>query len=150
MLPITWFLVGDASRALLLRGVAHHPMVVVKEFTHPESRQDVHDLKSDREGRSQHAGQSTFSVALSPKHNAKETEQANFAKELADFLASSSAKQDFERLFLVAPAHFLGILRGKLDTNVSKKVQATFSKDLTNLSLPELSTRLLELTTASA
>jgi len=144
MQPVTWFLVGDASRAFLLQGFNHNTPILVKEFDHPAGREHGRDLVTDAEGRSHNSAGVGGGMTYSPRHNPKENEQAHFVKELADFLADGSSRQSYQELVLVAPPQFLGSLRDALDPQVTKKIKASLDKDLTSLSLTEITARLKE------
>lgn len=145
MQPITWFLVGDSSRARLFQGFDRHTLNLVKEFSHPEGREHQRDIVSAPDGRFQQAGRSEYGVTLEPKHTPEENERTAFAKELALFLEEGANRQDFDRLVLVAPPQFLGALRRELNDQVSKRVAASLDKDLTWMPVPEISERLLSL-----
>ncbi|WP_372991414.1 host attachment protein [Sulfitobacter sp.] len=64
--------------------------------------------------------------------------QADFAKEVSDFLETSFEKGNFERLIVAAGPHMLGVIRDALSEKVSKVVIAEVDKDLTHLPLEDL------------
>ncbi|WP_372994004.1 host attachment protein, partial [Sulfitobacter sp.] len=64
--------------------------------------------------------------------------QADFAKEVSDFLETSFEKGNFERLIVAAGPHMLGVIRDAFSEKVSKVVIAEVDKDLTHLPLEEL------------
>ena len=49
----------------------------------------------------------------------------------------------YERLALVAPPHFLGLLRATISSTVAKRVELTVDKDYTALKADELAERIL-------
>jgi protein required for attachment to host cells len=146
IMETTWYLVGDASRAFLFQRTKHNqPPTLVKEFSHDASRAHESELVSDRQGRNQNSSGGGYSVALSEKTSPKEVEAGSFAKELSHYLSSAHNKQEYNKLILVAPPHFLGLLRGEFNQNVTKSVTASADKDLSNLPMPEMIRRLEDL-----
>ena len=55
---------------------------------------------------------------------------ADFARELAARLRQARVANTFERLVLVAPPKFLGLLRAQLDDPTSARVVGSLDKDL--------------------
>lgn len=77
-----------------------------------------------------------------PDTDAKEVEAIKFAQALANKLDKGCRERSFDRLVLVAPPHFLGLLKGALDDQVHKRLALTISKDLTGFEARELKDRL--------
>jgi protein required for attachment to host cells len=147
MLEVTWYLVSDASRAFLFRRAQHsQPPTLVKEFSHAKSRAHDHELVSDRQGRSQNdASGGGYSVSLSEKKSPKEIEADVFARELSHYLSGAHHRKEYQHLFLIAPPHFLGTLRGELNQSVTSSILSSLDKDLSNLPIHEMAHRLQEL-----
>jgi len=142
----TWVVVADSARARVFRveetsgahgGSQFAPtgealvgaLVEIKDLAHPESLRKASDMASDAPGMTsvQHMP-SKFGMAeiVSPK----EQEAIRFAKEVADYLKHESGSYD--RLYVVAPPHFLGLLRADIDKAVHAKVAGEFHKELTH------------------
>jgi protein required for attachment to host cells len=68
----------------------------------------------------------------------KEVEAQAFARSLAAELEKGLNQNRFERLTLVAPPHFLGLLRGSVSEQVVKRIQQSINKDYTQLAAREL------------
>jgi protein required for attachment to host cells len=68
--------------------------------------------------------------------------EEDFAKELAEAINARAAPHGFDRLVLVAPAHFLSDLRRRLSTTAAGKLAHTLAKDLTNTPDHELASWL--------
>ncbi len=146
----TWVVVADAARArifrvenmevergLARRDVPAHSLVLVeiKDFLHPESRQHENELASDAPGMSSVANmQSKF--GMDEKVSPKQEEGIRFAKEVADFLKIQGA--DYDQLYLIAPPHFLGLIRPNLDKAVMSKLIMEIDKDLSKHSAEEI------------
>lgn len=150
-----WILVSDAGRAVLLRTKENNKpgFNVVGHFEHPDSRAHAREIataangsKSDspppaaHEGSHGAAGRPGAESDTSPK----EVEALRFARELADVLERGLAAHEYEELMLVAPPHFLGILKNTVNAQVSKHIHSTVDKDYTSLELPELEERLYQ------
>ena len=146
MQAIHWFLVADASRARLFCSIERtRAPVLVQEFDHAKSREHDHELVTDRQGRSQNSSGGTHSVSLSGGDSPKEHEGVTFAKALSAFMTQGLNSHEYQRLVLIAPPHFLGLLRGELSPEVTKHVISSVDKDLTNLPLDDLISRLEKL-----
>lgn len=151
----TWILVCDASRARLLR--ADPPkknLVQLEVFDHAESRAHVRDLVADAHGRkpvgpvpgnTNHGsgqGLGYGRPGAEPDTDPKEVEAQKFARELAETLEKGLNEHAYQHLFLIAPPHFLGLLRGTASAQVKKHIDLTIDKDLTHADLQELTQRL--------
>jgi protein required for attachment to host cells len=126
----TWILVADACGARVFQTTdSGRTLNFFKRFAHAESRAMEAQLASDRQGSarsSDHLGAST----MHPHTARKEIEAINFARLLADHLRASSQRQQFASLVLVAPPHFLGLLREALSPATSRLVLASLAKEL--------------------
>src|SRR5262245_8827049 len=131
MIHTTWILVSDASRARLFQKVSGVEVWrLVEELAHPESRAHTHDVVTDRSGRSQRSGSASYSTAMEPQTPPKYVEMENFAHLLAGRLEQGFGKKAYDRLILIAPPRFLGLLRERLSDQVAKRVTASLDKDL--------------------
>ena len=142
-----WILVSDSSRAKLLSAeVREDDWSVVEEFDHPEGRELSREIApSSPPGRAQqsHAtagGRSSLSQHTSPK----EAEAERFAHRLSKYLEEAIAARRFDYLVLVAPPHFLGLLKGTLGRQAAKHLRTTVDKDLSMLKVAELRQRLVD------
>ena len=80
-------------------------------------------LVSDADGR--RSGQT-----VSPEVDAVTHETELFCKALGEHLNKARLKHRYDKLFLVAPPNFLGLIRKKLDKEAHKLVKKEFAKDL--------------------
>jgi protein required for attachment to host cells len=153
-----WILVADASRARVFSvdakpangkrggdnssggkhgsdkrgGDSVSPWVLEKELEHPESRAKVTDLVTGQPGRTQQSGNPAQRSSMSERTDPKEVEAEVFARQLAEFLHQAHNHNRFERLVLVAPPHFLGLLRASIDAQVAKLICLSLDKDYTH------------------
>ena len=145
MQPDTWILIGDAARARLFatHGVAA-PWQLVQAYVHPMSMAKIGEIMADKAGRVQQSTGGGMRSAADPRTEAKEVEAQHFAQELGGVLADGHARNKYKRLVLVAPPHFLGLLRKVLSDPVSKAVVASVGKDLAEIPDHELPRRLAD------
>jgi protein required for attachment to host cells len=134
-----WILVANASQARLY---ANHGvkkgLSLVKEFTHPESREKASELASDQKSSfGQGNGKGSF-VEIDPKEN----EMEHFALELAKELEDGRTHNHYTRLVLVSSPHFLGLLKARLTPHVRDLVSDTVEKDYVRASEKELAGHL--------
>jgi len=126
----TWFLVADSSRARLYNVEKHNaPLVEVEDFDHPEGRLHEGDLVSDRpgsDGGTLGQGRRVFDDKIS----ARQQEDIRFAAMLAEHLNALRNAGEIERLVLVAPPAFLGLLREKLGKETMELVTNQVDKNL--------------------
>lgn len=90
----------------------------IREFEHPQSREKVAQLVSDRPGTTF----SSFSSARSSLNEGQtvfETERQKFAHELVQFCKEQQQKHPFQELWVVAGPKFLGELRPLLQKTPS-------------------------------
>jgi len=127
-----WVMVGDGEKALFFRneGNAAHPnleVVDLIEHDNPATR----DQGTDRPGRA-FASVGTHRSAMD-ETNWHKLEKHRFAREIADALYSAAHNGRYSKLILAAPPMTMGDLRKALHKEVSDKVVAEVSKDLTNM-----------------
>jgi protein required for attachment to host cells len=132
-----WVMVGDGEKALFFRneGDAVYPnlqVIDVMEHENPKSSEQG----TDRPGRA-------FSSVGTARSAMQETnwhklEKHRFAKEIADALYSAAHRGQYSKLVIAAPPMIMGDLRKAMHKEVSDKVVAEVSKDLTNMPPPEI------------
>jgi protein required for attachment to host cells len=81
---------------------------------------------------------------MQPRTSPKEAWAERFAQHLGKYLDAAIAKRQVDYLVLVAPPHFLGILKGSLGRQAAKHLRATVDKDLSTLDAAELRERLVD------
>jgi protein required for attachment to host cells len=139
-----WILIADASRARIFRDDRPtKPFTLVDSLEHPESRARVRDLMSDAMGRKPAgmsrggpdtlaaAGSSSARPGAAPDTDAKAVEAQKFARIVAEHLEKGLDQRAYDSLVVVAPPHFLGVLKQCLHHEVGKHVELYINKDLT-------------------
>ncbi len=131
-----YILVANASRAKLYQLTdkkkvltGKEKMKLIKEFSHPESRQKNIEIASDNLGnyKCKNAGTGSFVEATNPK----QYEAESFAIELAHMLDAERGKNAYDELIIVASPQFYGRLKQHLNTHVNQLTSNHITKDYT-------------------
>lgn len=143
-MPKTWILVSDSSKARLFSTDTPTGALTEREsFEHPAGHVHARDLTSDLPGRSfDSAGQGRH--IMESEVGPKAHEARLFAKQLAERLEAGRARGETNRLILVAPPDFLGLLRDALSAEARKMVELAIDKHLVKLTPAEIRARLPE------
>ena len=137
----TWVVVGDGSRARLFRVGPRRDWELIRELEHPQTRAKARDIVTDRQGRvKQSTSPMRSAMQLTRPLHAIEAE--HFAHSVAKVLESGLADNSYDHLVLIAPPHFLGLLRATISPNAAKRIELTLDKDYTALKPDELAERI--------
>lgn len=128
----TWILVADSAEArLFLSYPGQQGWFELKTFKHPQSRAKGPELYDSP-------------LAMEEGKLPKDLAAEDFAHELGNYLDLSLSQNQYERLIIVAPPQFLGLLRGELSKQVQTHLVETLNKDLVALPKDELEDRVSE------
>lgn len=131
----TWVLVASATRARFFEvNGRREPLLEVMDLVNPEDRLRSRALKSDKPGRAfDHMGGQRHAVgtAVDPK----EQVAIRFAKEVTGRLEADRHQGRFDHLCVVAPPHFLGLLREHMHSGLARAVTGEVTNDLTQQSV---------------
>ena len=134
-----WILIADASGARAVAFSAPHtPPSLEAEFPNPRGRLRTQELDADLPGRISKAGAPGTRSAVQQHLTAHDEAAIQFARDLASTLRRELDKGSYQSLSLVAPPHFLGILRAELDKKVKEALQGTLDRDLVHVPMHEL------------
>jgi protein required for attachment to host cells len=138
-----WVVIADGERARFLgvtpRGVFHTHHVLESPSAHKRSA----ELGTSRPVRSCESATGTRHT-ITRKHDLHDMEKRRFAERVAHEIERCGAEGAFDRLVLVAPAHTMREIRGRLDATTSAKIVGKLQKDLTKVPDHELGTHLEE------
>jgi protein required for attachment to host cells len=112
----------------------------VEDFVNPSARLHERDMTTDAEPRFHGAAGGPGSDREAKRKGEYETEV--FVRQLGDYLDKARNAHRYDRLHLVAPPKFLGLLRKGLDSEVRKLVANELPKDLSWLDTRELESKL--------
>ena len=136
----TYIVVADAARARIFTRDSLK-LAEQESLVHAEGRLHEGDLVTDGRGDVHESMSSTArSAGTATKH-----ENELFAKEVAQRLYSARVDNSMEKLIMVAPPKFLGLLRDKLDGPTQKLVIHSLSKDLSKASMADIQTAVSDL-----
>ncbi len=135
---LTWIVVAESSRARIFASAGPRKVLdEVVSLLQPAARLKERELVSDSPGRSfDSAGQGRHAVGSANEHKHHEAE--NFARTIAEQLDSARQGKEFGQLILVAPPHFLGLLRKHMSSQCAAMVVATVNKNLVQHSPAEI------------
>jgi protein required for attachment to host cells len=139
-----WILVADAGRArIFLKPEETHNLTLVQELDNPQGRLHTHDLVSDHRGQAEKGGTGVMS-AMQPHTDPHEEKAVEFAMKLGHLLEKAAERGDYDRVSLVAPPHFLGLLRAHLGAAAKHRLDRCAAKDLSHFSGHEIARHLHE------
>jgi protein required for attachment to host cells len=126
----TWVVVADRSRArfFLLESLIE-PMQEFEGMVHEEGRMSGVDELSDRQGGiagGHGEGDHTFEAPTDFKQHEAEV----FARQIEEKLECGRVNHQYQKLILVAPPFFLGVLRQVLNPHIQELVGHSLDKNL--------------------
>lgn len=141
----TWIVVAESARARILATLeAGGKLRELADLTHPESRLHDRELTSDLPGRafdSHGEGRHGMEPSTSPR----EHEVRSFAAEIAAYLERGRHEGSYDRLVLVAPPRFLGLLRAELTDACRESVIGELDKNLVQADMGTLADQVTAL-----
>lgn len=125
-----WILAADSSRARVFQELDHeHHLLEVQDFAHPAGHASNRDLESDAKGRFG-SGEHSPAHTAQPLSDAVQHENEKFSKEVGEFLDQARHEHRFDKLHVIAPSKFLGLLRRNLNKETQKLVDEEIIKDI--------------------
>lgn len=128
----TWILVAHEAGARVFENLGPGKgLRFLEGIDHPEGRLQDGDFDADRPGRSfrRNAGD-VRRAAMGRSEGPHERAASDFARALASRLQRARTTGEYDRLVLVAPPKFLGLLRSSIDTPTARCVVGSLDKDL--------------------
>lgn len=134
----TWIVVADGKRARLLdyRG-PNQPLELMPDGEMETEAPPTREIGTDQPGRTKDR-MTSFPHPMEPRVDFHEQAEMRFLDQVAERLNLAVARNEVERLVLIAPPKALGELRRALDSEARKRVIGEIDKDLTHLSPREL------------
>ena len=140
-----WVIVASAARARIFELFDRRTSwLEIMDLVNVNDRLFRREFSSDKPGRAvdKSGGQRH---AMEPPTDPKEQAAAQFAKELVEKLEAALYRGQFAELTVVAPPHFLGLLRGQMSSALAGAVTHELNKDLTREAATSLQTHVAEL-----
>jgi protein required for attachment to host cells len=128
--PLTlWIVVADGEHARFVQPDADNVLRTVSALDSASAHLRSRDIGTDRPGRSfESSGVSHHAVGQ--RHDLHTLEKERFARLVGGEVNGAAARDEFDELLLVAPAHALAELRESLDAAAAAKLVGTLEKDL--------------------
>jgi protein required for attachment to host cells len=133
-MPTTWIVAADASRARILQVADRKRLVEVENLLNPDGRLQDRELTTDANPRLHGPG----GLSAREEPSAVEHTVEMFSKRIGDYLEKARTDHRYDRLYLVAPPKFLGLIRKELGREVGKLVSDDLSKDLSWFNVREI------------
>jgi protein required for attachment to host cells len=130
----TWIIAADSSRARFLQVADRERLVEIESLLNPDGRLQDRELTTDANPRLHGPG----GLSAREEPSAVEHTVEMFSKRIGDYLEKARTDHRYDRLYLVAPPKFLGVLRKKLGKEVGKLVLEEVPKDLSWFSQRDL------------
>ena len=127
-----WILVAHEAGARVFENQGPGKgIVLIEDIEHAQGRERDGEMVSDRPGRSfrKNSGDPRR-AAMSSSEGPHDRAVAGFARDLAHKLQQGRVHNEYQRLVLVAPPRFLGLLRASLDGPTQQLVVGSLDKDL--------------------
>jgi protein required for attachment to host cells len=142
----TWIVSCDSSRARVLQVTGRDRLEEIEDLVNPAARIHDRELRTDSHPRyNGHGGVGKAGSAATggpgndrEEMTAAEVETEKFAKQIGRYLEKARMDHRYDRLFLLAPPRFLGMIRKELGKEVQKLVIDEIDKDVTSLPAGDL------------
>jgi protein required for attachment to host cells len=138
----TWIVVADSSRARIFEAPDRRRQInEILDLVNPAAQEPGREIESDARGRYHAKGGAAASQighSLERKEDPIEHETELFAKRLAAYVDKARSEVRYDKLCLVAPPKFLGLLRGNLGKESHKVLKREIPKDLSKSDPPTI------------
>ncbi|MFC3111344.1 host attachment protein [Undibacterium arcticum] len=131
----TWIVAADSSRARIFERLGTEPNYrEIADLANPQGRASNRELVSDGYGNSGGGGggggaQQQAHIA-SPKADAVQHETELFSKEVSRYLDRGRIEHRYDRICMIAPPQFLGLMRQNLSKEAQKLVAEEIAKNV--------------------
>jgi protein required for attachment to host cells len=143
MQTTTWFVAADGGRARIFEIIdPERHLREIESLDHPEGRAHNRDLKSDAQGRYFSHGRGPRAHSATRQVTPVQHEAELFAKTLARRLDKALSERRYDKLYLIAPPEFLGLLRENLGKKTRQATAEEIGKDLSRLAVGDLERRI--------
>jgi protein required for attachment to host cells len=130
-MPTTWVVAADSSRARIfeLMDPDWH-IQEIEDMVNPQGRARNRELQSDSYGRYYGKGERDQGHAVLPHVEAGEHQTELFSKAIGEYLDKARTEHRYDKLHLIAPPKFLGLIRQNLSQEAQKLVEVDVAKDV--------------------
>jgi protein required for attachment to host cells len=132
----TWIVAADGSRARIFETDDSGNFYELEELVNPEGRMKNGEINTDQDGRFATKGMTGQSHTSQKDVSPKDHEVELFTKHLGHELDKACSDHRFDKLCLVAPAKFIGMVRDNLADHTRQAVSEEIVKDVSWFSSP--------------
>lgn len=127
----TWILAADGTRARIFETFDGKEVHELQDMLNPHGRDAERDINTDAQGRWTGGGQSRQAAhSYEPDVTPLKREEQRFSKRIGDFLDKASTEHRFDKLCVIAPPQFMGMLRENMGENAKKVIEEEIVKDI--------------------
>lgn len=141
----TWVIAASAARARIFEATGRRtPFKEIFDLVNPDERLQRQELKSDKPGRAYDKLGGQRHAVQTPV-DPKEQVARRFAGQVTEKLQADLREKRFDALCVVAPPHFLGLLREHMGGAVTRVVKGEVAKDLTRADAASIQAHVADL-----
>jgi protein required for attachment to host cells len=135
----TWILAADSARARIFERASRDTQCrEIEDFLNPEGRAQNREINADADGRYYGHGAQYRAFAAGQKVTPVEHKTELFSKEVGRYLDKARAQRRYDRLYVIAPPEFLGLMRQNMTKEVQRLVADEINKDLSTADVAEI------------
>jgi protein required for attachment to host cells len=127
----TWVIAADSSRVRIFEmSASDQHLQEIEDLANPQGRATNRDLRTDGYGRYYGKGERQQAHTAPPHVDAVQHETELFSKKLGEYLDKARTEHRYDKLCLIAPPKFLGLIRQNLSKEAQKLVEEEMVKDV--------------------
>lgn len=127
----TWVIAADSNRARIFEMSDEDlRFEEIEDLLNPEGRQDEREVRVDAKGRFFGKNAEMQGHTAEPHVEAVQNEVVLFSKRLGHYLEQARQEHRFDKLCLIAPPKFLGLIRANMGEEASKAVEEEIPKEI--------------------
>jgi protein required for attachment to host cells len=127
----TWIVAADSARARIFEMTPPEKKCrEIEDFLNPEGRAQNREINADADGRYYGNGAQYRGFSAGQKISPVEHKTELFSKEVGRYLDKARTQNRYDKLYVIAPPEFLGLMRQNLTREVQKLVADEINKDL--------------------
>ena len=135
----TWILAADSARARIFEIASRDKQCrEIEDFLNPDGRSQNREINADADGRYYGYGAQYRAFAAGQKVTPVEHKTELFSKVVGRYLDKARAQHRYDKLYVIAPPEFLGLMRQNLTKEVQKLVADEINKDLSTSDMSEI------------
>jgi protein required for attachment to host cells len=138
-MPTTWVIAADGSRARIFEvSDDGKKLQEIEDMLNPEGRELDHEIARDYEGRFYGKGERFMAHTNEPDATPKQHKVELFSKHLSRVVDQARKEHRFDKLRLIAPAKFLGLIHHDLSKEAQKMIDVEIPKDISWFEGPDV------------